>query len=311
MLTKKSICLIIPAFNEEGLITKTLQNTPRYVDLVICVDDASHDKTLAQMKIFAKKDKRVLVLSNKINGGVGFSVKRGLTEALKRKADYVVIAAGDNQCDLTKIKDFVTICEEQNYDVCRGNRFLNRKEIRSMPTLRKIGNSLYSFLTKFVSGYYSLFDFQSSFSAIRQEKLKELDLEALRDDYFFDNSLWINLNIVNARVKEIPVPVIYEDEVSDVNYFKFVIASLPFLLGSFLNRIYQKYILILHPVGIFLISGSVLFLFGLGFGIYIFLETRGPSTASTATVMLSVIPFFIGFQLILNAIVFDMQNEPK
>lgn len=311
MTLRKTIGLVIPAYNEERFIIKTLENTPEYVDFIFCINDGSQDKTEEEIKSFAKNDKRVVLINNSTNQGVGFSVKRGINEAIKNKVDYVVIAAGDNQCDLSIIKNFIENCENGGFDVCRGNRFLDRKGLKSMPVLRKIGNSIYSFLTKFVSGYYSLFDFQSSFSAIKTEKIKEVDFDALRNDYLFDNSLWINLNIQNAKVKEITIPVIYGDEISDVNYFRFVTKSFPYLFRAFFSRIYQKYILLLHPVGVFLISGLIFFIFGLGFGIFVLIETLGPATASTGTVMLAVVPFFIGFQLILNAIVFDIQNEPK
>lgn len=313
MIKTKTISLIIPAYNESGFITSTLKDVPNYIDKIVAIDDGSKDTTLVEMKKIAKKDKRVVILSNGTNYGVGYSVKRGIEESLKYKTDFLSIAAGDNQCDLTKIKDFVTICIEEEFDVCRGNRFLNRKELMKMPAFRKFGNSLYSFATKFVSGYYSLFDFQSSFGAIKTSKLEEIELNSLRNDYLFDNSLWVNLNIVNASIKEIPIPVIYADEVSDVNYFKFVVKSLPYLFSSFWKRIYQKYILVLHPIGLFLLSGILLFGFGLFYGLVLLSRTFEPNhtPATTATVMLSVVPFITGFQLILNAFVLDIQNEPK
>jgi glycosyltransferase involved in cell wall biosynthesis len=311
MINRKKIGLAIPAYNEEGLITRTLKSVPKYVDLVVCINDASKDKTQSEIKKFVLKESRIKLINNQNNSGVGFSVKRGLEFLLEKNMDYVVIAAGDNQCDLSKIKDFVTQCQTLGFDVCRGNRFKNKKELKNMPTIRRAGNSIYSFVTKFVSGYYSLFDFQSSYGAIKTEKLREIELNSLRNDYLFDNSLWINLNIVDAKVKEIPIPIIYGEEVSDVNYVKFVTKSAFFLVSAFFNRIYQKYLLILHPVGVFLITGLLMLTVGIAVGVYIIVNSIGPKTPSTATVMLSVIPFFLGFQLLLNAIIFDIQNEPK
>lgn len=313
MLYKKKIAIVIPAYNEEGFITKTLNSVPSYVDLIICVDDASKDNTFAEMKILSKKDKRIIILKNDVNKGVGYSVKKGFYKVLKVNVDYIIIAPGDNQCDLNKIKEFISICDRDNYDVCRGNRFLNKKDIHKMPIIRRLGNSFYSFITKFVSGYYSMFDFQSSFSAIKVKKIKELDINSLRDDYLFDNSLWINLNIVNARVKEIPSSVIYENEVSDVNYYKYVKSSIGYFIGAFFLRIYEKYLFNLHPIGVFFIMGSLLFFIGISFGGWIFINALQPhhQPATTATVMLCVVPFILGIQLLLQAIVLDIQNEPK
>lgn len=311
MIFGKKIGISIPAFNEEGFISATIKNVPAYVDVIACVNDASTDNTLQEMKSVAKKDKRIVVINNEINGGVGFSVKRGFDQLIISECDYVVIAPGDNQCDLSRIKEFISVCEETASDVCRGNRFLDRKSLLSMPFHRRFGNSIYSFITKFVSGYYSLFDFQSSFSTIRTSVLKQIPNNALRNDYLFDNSLWINLNIVNAKVKEVPIPSIYGDEVSDINYFRFVTSSFGYLISAFIRRIYEKYILLFSPVGLFLIAGSTLFIFGILFGLFVALDSIGTKTASTATVMLSVVPFIVGFQLLLQAIVLDIQNEPS
>ena len=311
VLKGKSIAIILPAFNESGLITKTLNNVPDYVDLIIPVNDGSTDGTLKEMKKFAKKDPRVQVINKEVNGGIGSAVKMGIPVCIDRRIDYTVLAAGDNQCDLSKIQEFVTICEDENYDVCRGNRFLDKSTLNRMPSHRKFGNAVYSFVTKFVSGYYSLFDFQSAFSAIRTNKLEEIDLHDIRDDYLYDNSVWINLNIVNATIKEIAIPSIYAEEESNINYTRFVSRSFPYFIYAFINRIYQKYILIMHPIGLFFVSGSFLFLFGLLFGSRIALQSIGANTASTATVMLSVVPFIVGFELLLQAFVLDIQNEPK
>jgi dolichol-phosphate mannosyltransferase len=311
MIFQKKIGLAIPAYNEAGYITKTLASVPDYVDVIVCINDASLDSTLQEMEKITAKDKRLIILTNKRNRGVGYSVKRGLQQCLKEKVDYLVIAPGDNQCDLGKISEFIESCESAGINVCRANRFLNRQELFHMPPLRRWGNSVYSFLMKFVSGYYSLFDFQSTFGAYQADVVRQLNFSKIRDDYLFDNSVWINLNIVGATIKEISVPVIYAGEKSDIKYGSFIFHSIKYLIPAFLDRIYQKYLLILHPVGLFYLGGGFLFFFGLIYGSFIALGSLGPTTASTATVMLSVVPFILGFQLLLQAIVLDIQNEPK
>jgi hypothetical protein len=61
-----------------------------------------------------------------------------------------------------------------------------------------------------------------------------------------------------------------------------------------------------------LIIGSVLFLFGLIFGFYKwYLSFFTGEITSSGTVMLSALPVIIGFQLLLSALNFDIQNVPK
>jgi dolichol-phosphate mannosyltransferase len=311
MLSGKKIGIILPAYNEAGFITKTIKNVPIYVDLIVPVDDGSHDSTFAEIKRLSRTDKRIFPVHKAKNGGIGSAVKAGIPVCLQEKVDYVVLAAGDNQCDLAKISDFIHRCETEKYDVCRGNRFLDQRTIKKMPALRQLGNSIYSFMGKFVSGYYSLFDFLSTFSAVKREVIEKIDLNNIRNDYLYDVSVWINLNIVNARVAEISIPSIYQGEKSNINYLSFITKSFPYLASAWLNRIYLKYILIMHPVGLFYLCGTILFFFGLFFGLFVAITSIGPRTASTATVMLSVVPFILGFQLLLQAIVLDIQNEPK
>lgn len=311
MIYQRTIGIILPAYNESGLISKTLSSVPDYIDVIVPVNDGSTDDTHKEMIAFAKKDPRITVINLTKNLGIGGAIKAGLTNIFSKKIDYVVLAAGDNQCDLNLIKQFIKICEAGNFHVCRGNRFLDKDMLENMPHHRRFGNIIYSFIIKFVSGYYSLFDFLSTYGAYRTDILKKIDLKYIRNDYMYDQSVYINLNIVNARIKEIPAPSIYAEEVSNINYISFVFKSIPYMFQALLHRIYQKYILNMNPIGLFYFSGLSMFLFGLAFGIYVALSSIGPPTASTATVMLSIVPFILGFQLLLQAIVLDIQNEPK
>ena len=52
-------------------------------------------------------------------------------------------------------------------------------------------------------------------------------------------------------------------------------------------------------------------LFSAGFGVWALVQTIGPDVATTGTVMLSVAPFLMGFQLLLAAIILDILSEPK
>ena len=86
------------------------------------------------------------------------------------------------------------------------------------------------------------------------------------------------------------------------------------LLKSLFQRVYYKYFLFsLHPIALFLVSGLLFFLFGLVYGSVIFADALSPGhhAATAATVMLSVVPFIVGFQLLLYALVLDIQNEPR
>ena len=65
------------------------------------------------------------------------------------------------------------------------------------------------------------------------------------------------------------------------------------------------------PFPLFLFSGLALTTWGVGFGIWVAIGSLGPEAATTGTVMLAVLPFLMGFQLLLAAFVLDILSEPK
>jgi glycosyltransferase involved in cell wall biosynthesis len=240
MIRKKSVAVIVPAYNEENFINKSVLEIPDGVDKIICVDDKSTDGTYEMMLNLAKSDKRITVIQSPTNGGFGKSTKLGITNVLST-VDYVAVLPGDNQCDANLIKKFIEICEDQGYDCCKGNRFLGANDTTSMPTNRKIGNLIYSYIMKVVSGYYTIFDSQHGFCAFRTQKIVTDDLRHIRDDYLFDNSMWILFNTKNATIAEIASPVRYQGEISDINYINFVVRSIKYMTQAILWRLYMKY----------------------------------------------------------------------
>ena len=79
------------------------------------------------------------------------------------------------------------------------------------------------------------------------------------------------------------------------------------------RRIYQKYVLRdFSPIALFLFVGLLLFAWGVAFGAYHWAKsilTGHPAT--TGTVMLSVLPLILGFQLILEAVALDIRETPR
>ena len=84
------------------------------------------------------------------------------------------------------------------------------------------------------------------------------------------------------------------------------------MIKGFFRRIYEKYVLFsFHPIALFLFFGTLLMGWGIVFGAWVVIDSLGERSATTGTVMLAVLPFLMGFQLIISAIVLDIQNEPK
>jgi hypothetical protein len=202
---------------------------------------------------------------------------------------------------------------EHDYDYSKGNRFLAGESLEKMPKLRLIGNIGLTFMTKLATGYWHVFDPQNGYTAVKTVALTRLDLAKVHNRFFFENDMLSQLNYQRSRVKDVAIPARYGSEISDLNPFKIGLTFPLLLLRRFFRRVYQKYILRdFSPIALFLLLGLALFFWGFAFGIYLWIRTTitGHPTP-TGTIMLALLPLILGFQLLLQAVVLDIQETPK
>lgn len=308
MYRDHKIAVSIPAYNEEKLIAKTILGLPEFVDIAVVVDDGSTDGT--SEVVGSLNDTRVILERNDTNRGVGYSVIRGFKRAMEEGADVLCIMPGDAQCDPVHLPRLIDAVLDGECDYAKANRFLEGIEV--MPPFRRFGNTLLTILTKFSTGYYTVFDTQNSFSAIRAETVSRLDLDDISPRYEFENSYLLHLSFIGARVKDVSIPPIYGEEKSTIRLLPFMIRTSLVLLRGFFQRIYRKYVLYnFHPIALFLFSGLLMIAWSVAFGVWAAAQSLGEDSASTGTVMLSVLPFLMGFQLVLAALVLDIASEPR
>jgi glycosyltransferase involved in cell wall biosynthesis len=311
MYKDRRIAVVVPAYNEARLVGQVLRTLPDFVDHVIAIDDCSTDDTFAV--ISASGQPRVLALRTSQNQGVGGATMLGYEKALELSSDIVVKLDGDGQMQPEYMYLLLDALIENNYDYAKGNRFLASASLHQMPRHRLFGNVILTFANKLASGYWHVFDPQNGYTAITADSLRRLDLSAVHKRYFFENDMLIALNFNNARVKDVPIPARYADEESKLSPFKAGL-TFPFLfIPRFWRRIYQKYVLRdFSPIALFLFVGLLLLTWGVGFGAYHWIKSIVTGVpAHTGTVMLSVLPLILGFQLILEAIVLDIREAPR
>ena len=312
MYKDRRIGVVIPAYNEERLIVQALETIPEFVDLVVVIDDGSKDATSHKVIEASQCDPRIYLLRNPSNQGVGASVVRGHEYMLEQGVDCVAVMAGDAQTDPAHLHWLLDKLIDERYDMAKGNRLLHPNATRTMPRYRLLGNMVLTLLTKFASGYWSLLDSQNGYVAFNSEILRRLDLSRIARGYDLENSMLIQLNIVHARVADVTMPAIYGEEESGIRVWRVIPRMLLTLLAGFWQRIYLKYVLYsFHPIALLFFFGALLTLWGLGIGIWVGINSLGPESATAGSVMLSVLPFLVGFQLLLAALVLDILDEPK
>lgn len=309
MYKQHHITAVIPVHNEEDFIGPVLEGLPEFVDRVLVVDDCSTDNTADVVQAHGDGT-RVQLVRTPQNMGVGGAMITGFRQALQQPTDIVIKIDGDGQMPLEYLPQILDGIVERGADYSKGNRFLDEVALRNMPVLRLFGNFVLTFLNKLASGYWHVFDPQNGYIAIRAEALRTLDLNRINHGYFFENDMLVNLNIHNFVVCDVAHPSLYGDEESGINILQVGVRFPVLLVRRFVYRIYQKYMLRdFSPIVLFLLSGLLLTGAGAGFGLYTWIQSAvTEQPASTGTVMLSVLPLVVGFQLLLQAIVLDIQE---
>ena len=169
------VAVVIPAYNEERLIKRTLDPASHFVDAVYVVDDASKDRTAAIVLEYSKKNPQIQLLQHSENRGVGAAIITGYKQAYKDGHDIFVVMGGDAQMDWKDISNLLNPIVAGKADYTKGNRFIFGNKYtegnawREMPTHRILGNVTLSILTKIASGYYHLYDSQMGYTAMHRD----------------------------------------------------------------------------------------------------------------------------------------------
>lgn len=304
--------VVIPCFNVRKHILKVIADLGPEVDCIYVVDDSCPEGTGQYVKD-ENKDRRVTVLFNKQNLGVGGATKAGYERAIRDQIDIIIKVDGDGQMDTHLIPQLVLPLVEDRADYTKGNRFFNLKHLSKMPVTRIFGNALLSLLSKLSSGYWDLFDPTNGFTAITQQAAKNIPLDKVSNSYFFESDLLFRLNTIRAVVVDVPMDAKYGDEKSNMRVsivaFEFFFKH----LRNFGKRIFYNYYLRgMSLASIELPIGISLFFFGVCFGAIHWIQSLQTGLATpVGTVMLAAMSVLIGLQLILAFLAYDISSVPR
>lgn len=309
MYEDRCIAAVVPAYNEEKLITKVIETMPDFVDHIIVVDDRSSDRTAEVAR--ATADPRLTVITHEKNTGVGGAIVTGHRAALELGADIDVVMAGDAQMDPSYLPALLDPIIHEGYGFAKANRFFSTGSYHGMPKYRIFGNVVLSFLTKFASGYWHIFDPQNGYTATRRDVLQRLPMHQLAQRYSYENDVLINLNILRVPATDVPIPAVYGEEVSSLKLRRVGPEISNLLFKGFWRRFLWKYVVhSFSPVALFVVGGLLLTLFGTAVGIWTIIETLGPPVATAGSVILAVAPWLLGMQMLMYALMLDIQESP-
>jgi glycosyltransferase involved in cell wall biosynthesis len=309
MLDGKRVAVVVPAFDEERLVATTLAGIPEFVDKVIVVDDASRDGTAAAAA--GTGDGRVEVITHERNEGVGSAILTGYRRALEEGIDVTCVMAADNQMDPADLEAIAGPVARGEADYAKANRLFTGRAWELIPRTRYLGNAVLSLLTKIASGYWHVADSQSGYTAVGRDTLELLDLDRIYRRYGFPNDMLVHLNVINARVRDVPSRAVYGvGETSGIRLRR-VIPSISWLLvKAFFWRMREKYVIRdFHPLVFFYVFGIFFSLIGLVLGATVTILRVLGNELTVATVVLVALLLIAGLLFTLFAMLFDMESN--
>jgi glycosyltransferase involved in cell wall biosynthesis len=233
-----TIGVVIPAFNEERFIPRTLGTMPGLVDRITVVDDGSHDGTAAQVR--QAGDPRVELIRHDRNQGVGGAILTGYRHLMDAGLDVLVVMAGDGQMDPEDLPALLDPVVAGTADYAKGNRLYHPDTPRVMPAWRLVGNVALSVLTRVTAGYPGIVDSQCGYTATRAEILSRIALEKVYPRYGFPNDLLAHLHSAGARITHVQVRPIYEGQGTGIRPLTAVPALSWVLTRSLVQRLRRE-----------------------------------------------------------------------
>ncbi|HEY7380432.1 MAG TPA: glycosyltransferase family 2 protein [Gaiella sp.] len=312
MLEGKRVGVVVPAYNEELLVADTLRGIPDVVDRVYVVDDHSTDATAERAR--AVGDPRVEVIVHERNGGVGAAIVTGYRRALEEGIDVTCVMAADNQMDPAELPGIAGPVARGEVDYTKANRLVTGEAWRLIPRARYLGNAVLSLLTKIASGYWHVADSQAGYTALGLETLARLDLDRVYRRYGFPNDMLVHLNVVNARVRDVPSRPIYGvGEASGIKIRRVAPRIAWLLFKGFWWRLKEKYVIRdFHPLVFFYVLGALMTLLGVALGLFVtVLRIFYGNTISPATIVLVALLVISGTQFTLFAMWFDQESNKE
>lgn len=212
--------VIIPAYNEEGNIVKTVNdiknNAPDF-DYVI-INDCSKDNTLEICK-----EQGYHVIDLPVNMGIGGGVQTGYLYAWRNGYDIAVQFDGDGQHNAKYLDMMAEMLEKEELDMVIGSRYIQKKGFQSSG-IRRVGIRYFTGLIKLVTGK-RITDPTSGMRMVNRDVIK-LFSENYPKDYPEPESV-VTLLKKKKRVKEVPVEMNAREEgvssISAVNAFYYMI----------------------------------------------------------------------------------------
>ncbi|MEN9649689.1 MAG: hypothetical protein RL094_656 [Candidatus Parcubacteria bacterium] len=213
------LSIIIPCYNEEQRIKKTLTRINEYLSHqqyeseVIVVDNGSTDTTKAIVEAYISDMKNLRIISKK-SYGKGWAVKQGMIEAT---GEYRLFTDADNSTDIAHLDTFLPVAQHEGYDVVISSRRVAGATIaHPQPWHRRILSNMFAFIVRSTMPL-GIKDTQNGFKLFSKKAAKKIFSMQTIYYWAFDVEILALAKKFDFRIKEVPIKWM-NDEDSKMNF---------------------------------------------------------------------------------------------
>ncbi len=283
-------------------------------DAVLAELRKNEEHLYPQHEIYNDNDYDRVILINEKNSGVGSAIATGYKWCRDHAIDCTAVMAGDGQMDPAELLSIVNPVINEGIDYVKGNRLSHPAAKIIVPQIRYFGNNVLSLMTKIASGYWSVSDTQTGYTAISLNALNRIPLYNIYHTYGCPNDILVKLNIAKGTLREVPIKPIYDvGEKSKMKIMKVVPRISWLLIKSFFKRIWTKYLVdSFHPLFIMYLFGIIMGILDIPVIIQLFIDViicggRAPIGWYITFLLLTL----FSFQSIAFGMWMDMQDNSK
>lgn len=214
------LSVIIPAYNEEKRIPRTLRDIHNYLRNqdyqweIIVVSDGSTDNTVGAVKDLSSEIDNLRVIDFEQNKGKGFGVKVGMLEA---EGDYRLFADADNSTSIDQVEKMWPEFEA-GFDIVIGSRDVKGAELRPpQPFHRRLLGEVFGLFVSLTCGLWRIKDSQCGFKGFTKQSTEDIFPRAKIKGFAFDPEILALAKKLDYKIKEIPV-IWKNDPDSKVNF---------------------------------------------------------------------------------------------
>jgi glycosyltransferase involved in cell wall biosynthesis len=213
MINSRRISVVLPAYNAEATLLKTVAELDRdIIDDVVLVDDASSDQTVPLARQIG-----LAPIVHDSNKGYGGNQKTCYKNALDLGADVIIMVHPDYQYSPLLVPAMAAMIAYGEYDMVLGSRILAQHTVsRGMPVYKYVSNRFLTLVENVALGQ-KLSEYHTGLRAFSSPLLAALPIERNSDDFIFDNQIIAQAVAAGARIGELSCPTRYASDSSSIN----------------------------------------------------------------------------------------------